>query len=100
MDVMTVVGISLSPNCRAVTLCIAAWNDNMGRTIKLKYDSCPSLIMPGMTPDCTREAAVTSSAVWMKKEKARVVCRRGRRKPVTLDVNRLPKKKKEMATRA
>jgi hypothetical protein len=72
----------------------------MGNTIKLRYDSCPFLIMPGMTPDCTRAAAMTRREVCMKKEKARVVCRSGRRKPVTLDVNRLPQKKNDMATSA
>jgi hypothetical protein len=68
--------------------------------IKLRYDSFPFLIMPGMTPDCMSAAAVTRSVVCMKKERVRVVCRSGRRKPVTLDVNRLPKKKLLIATSA
>jgi hypothetical protein len=97
--VSTVVGISFKPNCLDVTLCIAAWKLNIGNgTSVMKYSLSPDI--PGTTCPSTRAAAVMIRTVWRRKDKARVLFRRGRRRVVTWAVKKLPRMKKDIASRA
>jgi len=98
--VKTVVGISLSPSCLAVTLCMPAWKLSIGRGTRVMNGSLPSPTIPGTTPPWTRAAAVTINTVCRKNDEASVRRFSGDKKPVVLEQKKLPTKKKTMARRA
>ena len=73
--VNTVVGISLNPNCLAVTLCMPAWKLSIGSGTSVIQGSfsapSPPNSMPGTTALCTNAAAVRRRAHCKLKERAR-----------------------------
>jgi hypothetical protein len=101
--VKTVVGTSLKPNNRLVTICPPLWkaknpNGNNSRKLTSKVFSVTRPCGSGTTWDCTREAAMMMQMDWSRKEVASVPRALGEMRRVFANVKQ-PRRKQAIETR-